>query len=516
MNAPADPALRQVSLDDRYDATDGTVYLTGTQALVRLPLMQRQRDAAAGLNTAGYISGYRGSPVGGYDQALWRAKRVLDAHHVRFVPGLNEDLAATAIWGTQQLGVFPGARYDGVFGIWYGKGPGVDRSGDALRHANQAGSARHGGVLAVAGDDHGAKSSTMAAQTDFVFQAVGIPVLAPATVQDYLDLGLHGFAMSRFSGLWIGLKAVTDTIEVAGIVDVSSGRLRIAVPGDYTLPPGGLNLRWPEESFLKLEERLARWKLPAALAYARANRLDRHAFGRRDGEPARLGIVSTGKSWLDVMQALADLGIDEAGARAAGIKVWKVAMPWPIEPEGLRAFAAGCEELLVIEEKRSLIESQLKEALYPLADRPRVVGKADEHGAPLVPEFGEISPSLCARIVAARLRQWWGRPAHPPRAGGGRARGGGRPPPPTRAARCPANSWRASTRGLRGSTRKSRPRRVCRSRSSASLTSAPAVRTTRRRAFPKARARWPASAATRWRCGWDVRPRPSRTWAARG
>jgi len=410
MNAPADPALRQVSLDDRYDATDGTVYLTGTQALVRLPLMQRQRDAAAGLNTAGYISGYRGSPVGGYDQALWRAKRVLDAHHVRFVPGLNEDLAATAIWGTQQLGVFPGARYDGVFGIWYGKGPGVDRSGDALRHANQAGSARHGGVLAVAGDDHGAKSSTMAAQTDFVFQAVGIPVLAPATVQDYLDLGLHGFAMSRFSGLWIGLKAVTDTIEVAGIVDVSSGRLRIAVPGDFTLPPGGLNLRWPEESFLKLEERLARWKLPAALAYARANRLDRHAFGRRDGEPARLGIVSTGKSWLDVMQALADLGIDEAGARAAGIKVWKVAMPWPIEPEGLRAFAAGCEELLVIEEKRSLIESQLKEALYPLADRPRVVGKADEHGAPLVPEFGEISPSLCARIVAARLRQWSGRP----------------------------------------------------------------------------------------------------------
>src|SRR5690606_6571 len=253
---------------------------------------------------------------------------------------------------------------------------------------------------------HGAQSSTMAAQTDFVFQAVGMPVLAPATVQDYLDLGLHGFAMSRFSGLWIGLKAVTDTIEVAGIVDVSSGRLRIAVPDDFTLPPGGLNLRWPEESFLKLEERLARWKLPAALAYARANRLDGHAFGRRDGEPARLGIVSTGKSWLDVMQALADLGIDEAAARAAGTKVWKVAMPWPIEPEGLRAFAAGCEELLVIEEKRSLIEAQLKEALYPLAERPRVVGKADEHGAPLVPEYGEISPSLCARIVAARLRQW--------------------------------------------------------------------------------------------------------------
>ena len=409
MNEPGDPVLRRVSLDDRYDATEGQVYLTGTQALVRLPMMQRQRDLAAGLNTAGYVSGYRGSPVGGYDQALWKAKRQLDVHHVRFVPGLNEDLAATAIWGTQQLGVFPGARYDGVFGIWYGKGPGVDRSGDALRHANQAGSAKSGGVLAVAGDDHGAKSSTMAAQTDFVFQAVGMPVLAPATVQDYLDYGLHGFAMSRFAGLWIGMKAVTDTIEVAGIVDVSAGRPRIVLPDDAPMPPGGLNLRWPEESFLKLEERLARWKLPAALAYARANRLDAHVFGRRDGEPARLGIVSTGKSWLDVMQALLDLGIDEASARAAGLKVWKVALPWPLEAQGLRGFAAGCEELLVVEEKRALIEAQLKEALYPLAERPRVVGKTDEQGAPLVPDYGEITPASCARLIAARLKRWAGR-----------------------------------------------------------------------------------------------------------
>jgi len=409
MNAPAAPALRNVSLDDRYDATGGLVYLTGTQALVRLPLMQRQRDLAAGLNTAGYVSGYRGSPVGGYDQALWKAKRQLDAHHVRFVPGLNEDLAATAIWGTQQLNAFPGAKYDGVFGIWYGKGPGVDRSGDALRHANQAGSSKHGGVLAVAGDDHGAKSSTMAAQTDFVFQAVGMPVLAPATVQDYLDHGLHGFAMSRVSGLWVALKAVTDTIETGGIVDVSPARLRIVLPGDVPMPPGGLNLRWPEGSFLQLEERLTRWKLPAAIAYARANRLDHHAFGRRDGEPARLGIVSTGKAWLDVMQALADLGIDEASARAAGIKVWRVAMPWPLEPEGLRGFAAGCEELLVVEEKRALIESQLKEALFGLAERPRVVGKADEQGAALVPDYGEVSPALCARLIAGRLKRWAGR-----------------------------------------------------------------------------------------------------------
>ncbi|OJX09137.1 MAG: indolepyruvate ferredoxin oxidoreductase [Burkholderiales bacterium 70-64] len=403
MNAPVDPVLRETSIDDRYDAEAGRVYLTGTQALVRLPLMQRRRDLAAGLNTAGYISGYRGSPVGGYDLALWKAQQRLDAHHVRFVPGLNEDLAATAIWGTQQLEAFPGAKYDGVFAIWYGKGPGVDRSGDALRHANQAGSSRHGGVLAVAGDDHGAKSSTMAAQTDFVFQAVGIPVLAPATVQDYLDLGLHGFAMSRFSGLWVGMKAVTDTIEAAGIADVSPGRLRIELPADCPMPPGGLNLRWPEGSFLELEQRLVRWKLPAALAYARANRLDAHVFGRPDGEPARLGIVTTGKSWLDVMQALADLGIEEADARAAGLKVWKVAMPWPLEPEGLRAFAAGCEELLVIEEKRALVETQLKEALYALAERPRIVGKADERGAPLVPDYGELTPALCARLIAARL-----------------------------------------------------------------------------------------------------------------
>jgi indolepyruvate ferredoxin oxidoreductase len=403
MNAPADPMLRAATLEDRYDATEGTVYLTGTQALVRLPLMQRQRDLAAGLNTAGYISGYRGSPVGGYDQALAKAKRQLDAHHIRFVPGVNEDLAATALWGTQQVNSFPGARYDGVFGIWYGKGPGVDRSGDVLRHANQAGTSAHGGVLAVGGDDHGAKSSTIAAQTDFIFKAVSIPVLAPATVQDYIDLGLHGFALSRFSGLWVGMKAVTDTIEASGIVDVSAARTGIVLPEGLAMPPGGLNLRWPEEPFLKLEERLAVYKLPAALAYARANRLDANVFGRADGGIARLGIVSTGKTWLDVMQALVDLGIDDATARRIGLKVYKVAMPWPLEPQGMRAFSDGCAELLVVEEKRSLIEAQLKEALYSLPDRPSIVGKLDEQGAPLLPEWGELSPAACARVIAARL-----------------------------------------------------------------------------------------------------------------
>ncbi len=408
MNAPADPMLRAATLEDRYDATDGAVYLTGTQALVRLPMMQRQRDVAAGLNTAGYVSGYRGSPIGAYDQALAKAKRQIDAHHIRFVPGVNEDLAATAIWGTQQVNSFPGARYDGVFAIWYGKGPGVDRSGDVLRHANQAGSSAHGGVLAVGGDDHGAKSSTIAAQTDFIFKAVSMPVLAPATVQDYIDLGLHGFALSRFSGLWVGMKAVTDTIEASGIVDVSQQRVRIALPEGVAMPAGGLNLRWPEEPFLKLEERLSVYKLPAALAYARANRLDGNVFGRPDDEPARLGIVTTGKTWLDVMQALVDLGIDDSAARRIGLKVYKVAMPWPLEPQGIRAFAAGCREVLVIEEKRALIEAQLKDTLYPLAERPLVVGKTDERDAPLLPEWGELSPAACARVIAARLMRMRG------------------------------------------------------------------------------------------------------------
>ncbi|MFO1196986.1 MAG: indolepyruvate ferredoxin oxidoreductase family protein [Burkholderiaceae bacterium] len=407
MNLPIDAGLRKVTLDDKYDAEGGPVYMTGTQALVRLPLEQRRRDLAAGLNTAGYITGYRGSPIGAYDQALWRARERLDAHHVRFVPGLNEDLAATAIWGTQQLPSFEGARYDGVFSIWYGKGPGVDRSGDALRHANQAGSSRHGGVLAIAGDDHGAKSSTMAAQTDFVFQAVGIPVLAPATIQDYLDFGLHGFAMSRFAGVWVAMKSVTDTIETAGIVDVDPRRVRPVLPEGVAMPASGLNLRWPEEPFVELEARLTRWKIPAALAYARANRLDANVFGRPDldagGAPARLAIVSTGKSWLDVMQALADLGIDDACARRIGLKVLKVAMPWPLEPESARAFCAGAEEVLVIEEKRALVETQLKELLYAQSERPRVLGKSDAAGAPLVPAWGELSPALCARLIAGRL-----------------------------------------------------------------------------------------------------------------
>ena len=395
------PALRRVDIDDKYAAASGLAYMSGTQVLVRLALLQRERDAAAGLNTAGYISGYRGSPLGAYDQALQRASKHLDSHNIKFVPGTNEDLAATAVWGTQQINLRPGGKYDGVFGIWYGKGPGVDRSGDAFRHANQAGTAPHGGVLALAGDDHSAKSSTMAAQTDHIFMAVGMPVLAPATLQDFIDLGLHGFAMSRFAGVWVGFKCVTDCVEVSGIVDVSPDRVQPVLPADFDIPEGGLHIRWPETTFVEMERRLNVYKLPAVLAYARANRLDRVHFA---SPAATRGIVTSGKAYLDLMQALADLGIGPVHASQLGVKVYRVVMPWPLEPEGLREFAAGCTEILVIEEKRGLIEAQVKEQLYGGPGAPRVIGKRDAQGQAFVPDSGELNPGMLARLVA----QWLG------------------------------------------------------------------------------------------------------------
>ncbi|HXZ93156.1 MAG TPA: indolepyruvate ferredoxin oxidoreductase family protein, partial [Burkholderiales bacterium] len=338
MNAPVDPTkLAQVSLDDKYTLEKGRVFLTGTQALVRLMLMQRARDVRAGLNTAGFISGYRGSPLGGVDQTMWGANKILRDHHVLFKPGINEDLAATAIQGTQQVGMFPGAKYDGVFGMWYGKGPGVDRCGDVFKHGNSAGTSKHGGVLLLAGDDHAAKSSTLPHQSEHIFKACCIPVLNPANVQEYLDLGLHGYAMSRYSGCWIGFICVTDVVESGASVEVDPERVQIQLPADFTLPPGGLNIRWPDDRF-EQEARLLDWKVYAALAYARANRLDRIVW---DSPRARLGIVTTGKSFGDTMQALADLGIDENVARDIGLRVYKVAMSWPLEPQGARRFAEG-------------------------------------------------------------------------------------------------------------------------------------------------------------------------------
>ncbi len=420
MNAPlsAHDVLQPeaISLDDKYTRERGRVFLTGTQALIRLPMMQRQRDLAAGLNTAGFISGYRGSPLGSVDQTAMKAKKYLDAHHVRFQPGVNEDLAATSIWGTQQVNLFPGAKYDGVFSMWYGKGPGVDRSGDVFKHANGAGSARHGGVLVLAGDDHAAKSSTNAHQSEHILKACGIPVLYPASVQEYLDYGLHGWAMSRYTGLWVAMKCVTDVVESGATVDVDPDRVQIVLPEDFDMPDGGLNIRWPD-AVLDQEARLVNYKWYAALAYARANKLNRVVW---DSPHARFGILTAGKAYLDTRQALEDLGIDEQVARDIGLRLYKVGMNWPLEATGVREFATGLEEILVVEEKRQLLEYQLKEELYNWRDdvRPRVVGKFDDtgewsntrragHGEWLLPATYELNPTQVARAIAARISKYF-------------------------------------------------------------------------------------------------------------
>ncbi len=394
--------LNNVTLDDKYALGQGRVLMTGTQALVRLTMAQRQRDLAAGLNTAGYVTGYRGSPLGGLDRAMGRAAKFLNDHHVRLHPAVNEELAATAVWGTQQTNLFPGARYDGVFAMWYGKGPGVDRSGDAFRHGNMAGTAARGGVLLVFGDDPGCQSSTIPSASEFAMLDAQIPIFNPAGVQDVLDFGLYAWAMSRFSGCWTSLKVVADTVDSTATVQVGPGRVPIALPDDVELPPGGLNIRWPED-FRTPEERLHHFKLPAARAFIRTNGIDRRALGRAG---ARLGIVSTGKAFVDVMQALADLGIDRPTAETIGLSVYKVGVTWPLEPEGIRRFADGVDELFVVEEKRALLENQIKEQLYhlPADRRPRVVGKTDLQGGRLLSSTAELSPRDVALAIAGRLQ----------------------------------------------------------------------------------------------------------------
>ena len=416
MNAPLPDAVRralaEVSLDDRWTLEKGRAYMSGTQALLRLAMLQRQRDAASGLNTAGFITGYRGSPLGSVDQTAWRAGKHLERHHIRFHSGLNEDLAATSVWGTQQVGMNPGARYDGVFAMWYGKGPGVDRCGDVFKHANAAGTSPHGGVLALAGDDHGAKSSTLPHQSDHIFKACMIPVLYPAAVQEYLDLGLHGFAMSRYAGVWVAMKTVTEVVEASSSVTVDPQRVQIALPSDFVMPEGGLNIRWPDTP-LAQEARLLDHKLYAALAYCRANRLNSTVI---DSPQARFGIVASGKAYLDTRQALADLGLDEETCGRVGIRVFKVGMVWPLEAQAVRAFAEGLEEILVVEEKRQLIEYQIKEDLYAWIGTgrrvPRVIGKFDEkdggewsvpQGSWVLPAHSEFSPAIVAKAIAARI-----------------------------------------------------------------------------------------------------------------
>ena len=397
-----------VSLNDKYTLERGRVYITGIQALVRLPLMQRQRDLAAGLNTAGYVSGYRGSPVATYDLELGRAQKVLEDNQIKFETGINEDLAATALWGTQQGALSPKAKYDGVFGIWYGKNPGLDRCGDAFKHANHAGTSANGGVLVVAGDDHGALSSSLANQSDQALIASYIPILYPANLQDYLDFGLMGFAMSRFSGLWVGFKAVTEVVESAASIVVDPDRVNIVVPDDVDMPPGGLNIRSDVTRF-EMEEILINHRLPAALAFARANRIDRVVI-----EPTRprIGIAAAGKAYLDLRQALEYLGIDDKTAAQLGIRVYKVGMIWPLEPEGARAFAEGLEKIIVIEEKHGLIEDQLTALLYrqPVGQQPIVVGKRDQQGNRMVPAHGEVNPTMIARILAGQFADLPGLP----------------------------------------------------------------------------------------------------------
>ncbi|MFM0348188.1 indolepyruvate ferredoxin oxidoreductase family protein [Paraburkholderia sp. RL17-347-BIC-D] len=412
LSAPLREALATVSLDDKYTLEKGRVYMSGTQALVRLPMLQKARDGLAGLNTAGYVSGYRGSPLGALDQGLWKAKKHLEEHNVVFQPGVNEDLAATAVWGTQQLNLWPGAKVDGVFGMWYGKGPGVDRTGDVFKHANAAGTAPNGGVLVLAGDDHAAKSSSVAHQSEHMFVASGIPVLYPASVQEYLDYGLHGWAMSRYSGLWVAMKCVTDVVESSASIDIDPDRLQIVLPDDFEMPEGGLNIRWPDPP-LAQEARLLNHKWYAALAYVRANRLNRIVI---DSATPRLGIMTAGKAYLDTRQALADLSLDDETCARIGIRLLKVGCVWPLDAQNARDFATGLDEILVVEEKRQILEYALKEELYNWRDdvRPKVFGKFDQRddeggewsvprGQTLLPAHYELSPALIAKAIARRL-----------------------------------------------------------------------------------------------------------------
>ncbi|HEY8907924.1 MAG TPA: indolepyruvate ferredoxin oxidoreductase family protein, partial [Rhodoferax sp.] len=362
-------AIPSATLDDKYTLTQGRAFMSGVQALVRLPLLQRQRDVLAGLNTAGFISGYRGSPLGGYDQALVAAQEHLQANHIVFQPGVNEELAATAVWGTQQLDLYPASKkFVGVFGIWYGKGPGVDRSSDVFKHANNAGTARHGGVLAVAGDDHVSKSSTAAHQSDHIFKACGLPVFFPSDVQGILDLGLHAIALSRFSGVWAGMKTIQEVVESSASVQMELDRVKIILPEDFEMPAGGVHIRWPDAP-LDQEARLMNVKWYAALAYVRANRLNHNVIATAQD---RFGIIASGKAFNDTRQALVDLGLDDATCRQLGIRLHKVNVVWPLEASIAHDFAKGLQEILVVEEKRQIIEYQLKEQLYHWRDRPKV------------------------------------------------------------------------------------------------------------------------------------------------
>lgn len=402
-------SMKKISLDDKYALDSTRAYMTGIEALVRLPMLQHQRDQQRGLNTAAFISGYRGSPVGGVDQAMWKARPWLDQHNIHFQPGVNEDLAATAVWGSQQTTLFEGARYDGVFGMWYGKGPGVDRSMDVIKHANAFGTSRYGGVLAIAGDDHACKSSTLPHQSEHMFIGASVPILSPANVQEVLDLGIYGWELSRYSGCWVAMKAITENMDSAISADIDPQRVNIVIPEDFSLPADGVHARWPDKP-LEQERRLNQYKIYAAREFARVNNLNRMVINSPN---ARFGIVTSGKAYLDVMQALEDMGITDNVAANIGLRVYKVGMPWPLEPHGIHEFAEGLEEILVVEEKRSIIEDQLTGQLYnyPVAARPRVFGEFDEEGRDLLPNLAELTPAMIALAIASRIRRFHQSPA---------------------------------------------------------------------------------------------------------
>jgi indolepyruvate ferredoxin oxidoreductase len=389
-----------ISLDQKYTQGSGHIFLTGIQALVRLPMAQIRRDRAEGLNTAAFVTGYRGSPLGGYDQQLMAARKHLDLYGVKFQPGVNEDLAATAIWGTQQLTLSPGANYDGVVGIWYGKGPGVDRCGDVFRHGNAAGSAKFGGVLCLAGDDHGAKSSTVPHQSDHAFMSALMPYLYPSSVHEMIEMGMLGIAMSRYSGCWVGMKVITETVETTAEIDLANELKPFNIPTDFEMPAGGLNLRWPDDRYDQ-DRRLQDYKGFAAIAFARANHINRITM---DSPNARFGIMASGKSYEDVRQALRELGVTEQVAAKIGLRLYKIGMPWPLEPEGVRQFAVGLEEIFIVEERREIVENQVKQELFNSPGlRPRIVGKMDDKDQRFLPFAEELSVARVATSLVDRL-----------------------------------------------------------------------------------------------------------------
>ena len=395
---------RSVSLVDKYTLKKGYAFMTGIQALVRLPLVQRELDLKAGLNTAGYISGYRGSPLGGYDQQLELNTKLLNEYHVKFQPGVNEDLAATALWGTQQTELGGEGKYDGIFGIWYGKGPGVDRSGDALRHANYAGTSKFGGVLALMGDDHTCESSTTCHQSELAMVDAMIPILNPSGVQEIIDYGIIGWKLSRYSGCWVGLKCVHDTVESTASINVDVERLKVEIPNDFNFPEDGLNIRFPDTPQAQ-EKRIHEYKIDVVRAFCRANKLDSAVW---QGGSSKIGIVTVGKSYLDTQLAFEELGIDETEAERLGVSLYKVAMPWPLEPEGILEFAEGLDLIIVVEEKRALIEPQIKEMLYDASQRPQVIGKLDETGEALFRTAGALDPNHIAATIGRRILNFRG------------------------------------------------------------------------------------------------------------